>query len=219
MVSLAYLLTIVAVLVAVTRAEEVTGGKKSDDVESKWLAGLGFGLSPYSYMGWGMPLMGVGSWLSPWMSGLYGGCSAYSFLGPFYNGMLFAKAADSATSVSRRAISLDSDLLFRRANDEQVSCKSNTGETHSFSTQDCLGAARQLAEKSLSKASVGACTLTLVSPKDRVLAKDVSSAALEKAARSMLKACADSSTHDQAHPTADKEVDHKQVAMLLSRTA
>ncbi|WAR63770.1 hypothetical protein PtB15_17B371 [Puccinia triticina] len=82
-----------------------------------------------------------------------------------------------------------------------------------------LLAARQLAEKSLSKASVGACTLTLVSPKDRVLAKDVSSAALEKATRSMLKACADSSTHDQAHPTADKEVDHKQVAMLLSRTA
>ncbi|WAR60575.1 hypothetical protein PtB15_9B514 [Puccinia triticina] len=39
----------------------------------------------------------------------------------------------------------------------------------------CLAtnAARQFAEKSLSKASVGACTLTLVSPKDRVLAKDV----------------------------------------------
>ncbi|OAV85652.1 hypothetical protein PTTG_04588 [Puccinia triticina 1-1 BBBD Race 1] len=218
MVSLAYLITIVAVFVAVVRAEELTGGKKSD-VESKWLGGVGFGLSPYSYMGWGMPLMGA-SWLSPWMSGLYGGCSAYSILGPLYNGMLFAKASDSASSVSRRAISLDSDHLFRRANDEQVSCKSNTGETHSFSTQDCLGAARQLAEKSLSKASVGACTLSLVSPKDRVLAKDVSSAALEKATRSMLKACADSSSkHDQAHPAADKEVDQKEVALLLSRTA
>jgi hypothetical protein len=38
-VSLAYLITILSVLVAVSNAEEVTGGKKTDDVESKWWAG------------------------------------------------------------------------------------------------------------------------------------------------------------------------------------
>ncbi|WAR57560.1 hypothetical protein PtB15_8B612 [Puccinia triticina] len=53
-----------------------------------------------------------------------------------------------------------------------------------------------------------------------ILESSSSSAALEKATRSMLKACADSSSkHDQAHPAADKEVDQKEVALLLSRTA
>ncbi|KNZ55517.1 uncharacterized protein VP01_265g19 [Puccinia sorghi] len=165
-------------------------------------------------MGWGMG----GGWLSTWSTSLYGGCYAYSLLGGMYNGLLFAKATDAASSITRRAVSLDSDQLFRRDadNDNQVQCKNDKGETHSFSTSDCLNAARQLSEKGLSAASSGGCRLTMVSPKTRVQPKDVSMAALEKATRSMLKACGESK-NQHGHPASRKDADEKQVAMLLSK--
>ncbi|WAR54337.1 hypothetical protein PtB15_3B851 [Puccinia triticina] len=82
----------------------------------------------------------------------------------------------------------------------------------------CLSAARQLSEKSVSTASAGDCKVTLVSPQSRVQPKEVSIASLEKAARSMLKACSDSKdTHDPA--AAAKNADPQQVAMLLSKAS
>jgi len=208
MVSLAYLITLLSAFVAVSVADEVSGGKE-ESVDAKWF-GLG-GL--YAGMGWGLG----GGWLNGWASGLYGGCYAYGLMGNMYNGLLFVKATDAGTSISRRAITLDSDHLFRRAADNQhVQCKNQQGETHSFSSSECLDAARQLAEKRLSTASSGSCKLTLVSPKTRVQPKDVSPAELEKATRSMLKACA-ASKSGQGHPAASQGADEKQVAMLLSK--
>ncbi|KNZ64592.1 uncharacterized protein VP01_1011g9 [Puccinia sorghi] len=125
---------------------------------------------------------------------------------------------DAVSSISRRAVCLDSDQLFRRDadNDNPVQCKNEKGETNSFSTSDCLNAARQLSEKGLSSASSGGCRLTLVSPKTRVQPKDVSMAALEKATRTLLKACGESK-NQHGHPAASKDADEKQVAMLLSK--
>ncbi|KNZ58787.1 uncharacterized protein VP01_1862g6 [Puccinia sorghi] len=219
MVSLSYLITIVSALAAVSVAEEVTHGEQENEVDAKWFGRWGSygGFSSYSYyasMGWGMG----GGWLNNWSSSLYGGCYAYSLLGGMYNGLLFAKASDAATSISRRAISLDSEQLLSRrgADNELVQCKNEKGETHTFSTSECINAAHQLSEKQLSTASSGSCKLTIVSPKTRVQPKDVSPAALEKATRVMLKACAESkNVHD--HPAASKGADEKQVAMLLSK--
>ncbi|WAR54362.1 hypothetical protein PtB15_3B876 [Puccinia triticina] len=79
-------------------------------------------------------------------------------------------------------------------------------------------AARQLSEKGVSTASSGDCKVALVSPQSRVQPKEVSTSSLEKAARSMLKACSDSKdTHD--HPGAAKDADSQQVAMLLSKAS
>jgi len=209
MVSLAYLITLLSAFVAVSVADEVSGGKE-ESVDAKWFGRWG-GL--YSGMGWGLG----GGWLGGWGAGLYGGCYAYTLLGNMYNGLLFVKATDDGTSISRRAINLDSDHLFRRAADNQhVQCKNQQGETHSFSSSECLDAARQLAEKRVSTASSGSCKLTIVSPKTRVQPKEVSPAELEKATRSMLKACAQSQ-NGKSHPGASQDADEKQVAMLLSK--
>lgn len=202
MVSLSYLITIVSALAAVSVAEEVTHGEQENEVDAKWFGRWGSygGFSSYSYyasMGWGMG----GGWLNNWSSSLYGGCYAYSLLGGMYNGLLFAKASDAATSISRRAISLDSEQLLSRrgADNELVQCKNEKGETHTFSTSECIkfvftpasyihlsrypkahailispySAAHQLSEKQLSTASSGSCKLTIVSPKTRVQPKDV----------------------------------------------
>ena len=131
MVSLAYLITLLSAFVAVSVADEVSGGKE-ESVDAKWFGRWG-GL--YSGMGWGLG----GGWLGGWGAGLYGGCYAYTLLGGMYNGLLFAKATDAGTSISRRAITLDSDHLFRRAADNQhVQCMNQKGENHSFSTSECL---------------------------------------------------------------------------------
>jgi hypothetical protein len=83
-------------------------------------------------------------WLNSWFPSLYTGCYAYTLMGPLYNNLLFAKATDTASStssISRRAISLDSEQLFRRDAGDQVTCKSHKGETHTFSTSECIGSA------------------------------------------------------------------------------
>ena len=214
MVSLMYLITLLSAFVGVSFAEDVSAGKEHV-VDSKWLGGYGMASSYYYYasMGYGLSM----SWLNPWAN-MWGGCYAYSLLGAGFNNMLFAKATDTKASISRRAISLDAEQLFRRDGDDKVTCKSNTGDTHTFSTSECLSAARQLSEKGVSTASSGDCKVALVSPQSRVQPKEVSTSSLEKAARSMLKACSDSKdTHD--HPAAAKDADPKQVAMLLSKAS
>ncbi|KAI9616803.1 hypothetical protein KEM48_005049 [Puccinia striiformis f. sp. tritici PST-130] len=52
--------------------------------------------------------------------------------------MLFAKATDTGESISRRAIFLDSEQLFRRQTDEQVTCKGDNGNLHTFKTSECV---------------------------------------------------------------------------------
>lgn len=135
MVSLTYLITLLSAFVAISVAEEVSGGKEESGIDAKWFGRWGGYGGLYSGMGWGMG----GGWMNSWSSSLYGGCYAYSLLGGMYNGLLFAKATDAGTSISRRAITLDSDHLFPRAADnQQVQCKNEKGDTHSFSTSECL---------------------------------------------------------------------------------
>ncbi|KAI9608915.1 hypothetical protein H4Q26_005109 [Puccinia striiformis f. sp. tritici PST-130] len=143
---------------------------------------------------------------------------AYSLLGGMYNNMLFAKATDTGESISRRAIFLDSEQLFRRQTDEQVTCKGDNGNLHTFKTSECVDAARQLSEQKTSKAVSGDCSLSLISPSTRVQAKNVFTDVLVKATLGMMKACANNKQkHD--NPNIAMKVDDSQVAMLLSKAS
>ncbi|KAH9459698.1 hypothetical protein MJO28_004632 [Puccinia striiformis f. sp. tritici] len=132
--------------------------------------------------------------------------------------MLFAKATDTGESISRRAIFLDSEQLFRRQTDEQVTCKGDNGNLHTFKTSECVDAARQLSEQKTSKAVSGDCSLSLISPSTRVQAKNVFTDVLVKATLGMMKACANNKQkHD--NPNIAMKVDDSQVAMLLSKAS
>ncbi|OAV86361.1 hypothetical protein PTTG_29948, partial [Puccinia triticina 1-1 BBBD Race 1] len=161
MVFLAYLITLLSVLVAVSRAEEVSGAK-TDDVDAKWLGGFGYNSMMYSsFLSWGG--MGLGMLGYPWLSNL-----AFSMGGSCFGGALFpmnmalgmggffAKATEQdAHSVSRRAIHLDADQLFRRNSADSFACTNSKGVSEVFSKSQCLKAAQTLREKSLHSASNG----------------------------------------------------------------
>jgi hypothetical protein len=138
MVSLAYLITLLSVLVAVSRADEVTGTKGAE-VDAKWYGNY---YSSYSYsnmVSWsGSTIYSLNPWVSSWgnmYSPCYGGAAF-----PFGYGRYFAKASEAeAHSVSRRATRLDAEHLFRRESSEPdtVSCLSDKGASELFSKSEC----------------------------------------------------------------------------------
>ncbi|KAH9456133.1 hypothetical protein KEM48_003004 [Puccinia striiformis f. sp. tritici PST-130] len=184
MVSLAYLITLLSVMVAVSRAEDVAA-TKSEDVDSKWLGGFG-GYRNYGIMNsfGGLNLINnMGLWGSPWINSWansLGGCYGAAIFQPSFglNSMYFAKATDEAQSVSRRAIHLDAEQLFRRS-DDSVTCLSEKGVPEIFSAADCAKAAQTLHEKNVSTAQSGNCKLSLVSSKEKVVAKQIGTNAPE----------------------------------------
>jgi hypothetical protein len=134
-----YLITLLSVLVAVSRAEDVTT-VKNENVDAKWLSGY-FGFNNmnnwYGCSGLSMQLMG-GSWLNNW-AGMLTGCSG-GLLFPSTWGMngFFAKAAEEAHSVSRRAINLDAEQLFRRDQvADSATCLNSKGVHEVYSKSDC----------------------------------------------------------------------------------
>ncbi|KAH9447836.1 hypothetical protein MJO28_011362 [Puccinia striiformis f. sp. tritici] len=158
---------------------------------------------------WGSP------WINNWANSL-GGCYGAAIFQPSFglNSMYFAKATDEAQSVSRRAIHLNAEQLFRRA-DDSVTCLSEKGIPEVFSAADCAKAAKTLHEKNVSTAQSGTCKLSLVSSKEKVVAKQVSGQTLQKAASSILSTCGTKASQSQSNKPA--QVNGKQVAMLLSK--
>jgi hypothetical protein len=142
MVSLAYLITLVVVLVAVSRADEVANGK-TEQVDEKWIYPSGyyrrgwFGANGLSLYGWnpylytrystvlGQPCYGASIWPINWGIGT----------------RYFVKANDgeSAHSVTRRAIDLDdADQLVRRDAGELVTCAAHGAAPQTFSLKECI---------------------------------------------------------------------------------
>ena len=219
MVSLAYLITLLSVLVAASRAEEVSGAK-SEDVDAKWLGGFGGMYSSFYSLGG----MGLGMFGSPWINSLAWSMGGACFGGAVFPmnmalgmGGFFAKASEqeAAHSVSRRAIHLDADRLLRRASADSVTCTSSKGVSEIFSKSQCLKAAQTLREKSLHSASIGSCQLSLHNSKDKVVAKEIPDHILQKAVNSILSTCNEKNTHPKDAKT--HHIDDTQVVMLLSR--
>ncbi|KAA1126635.1 hypothetical protein PGTUg99_031505 [Puccinia graminis f. sp. tritici] len=220
MTSLTYLITLLSVLVAVSRAEDVTT-VKNENVDAKWRGGY-FGFNSmynmnswYAYSGLSMQLVG-GSWLNNW-AGMLTGCSGGLFF-PSAWGMngFFAKAAEEAHSVSRRAITLDAEQFFRRDQvADSATCLNNKGVHEVYSKTDCKNAAKILHEKNVHTASSGNCQLSLYTAKEKVFAKQLPDQMLMKAADRILSTCGEKATHPKdSNPLHIKD---DQVAMLLSR--
>ncbi|KAH9451306.1 hypothetical protein MJO29_009085 [Puccinia striiformis f. sp. tritici] len=225
MVSFAYLVTLLSVLVALSRAEEASSAKP-EEVEDKFFFGNRFSnFNNFNYFN----SFNTGNYLysnyfnfyrtwSNTYNNIYGfGCFPQNSLSLRY----FAKANEGAQSVSRRAISLDADQLVRRADTESVTCIAAKGVSHEFSVKDCVAASRQLAEKKTSSATVGQCTLSLVNDKEKIAAASVSAHTLEKTARQVLKSCTNSVSEKEANSN-DKQtlkIDTNQVVMLVSKAA
>ena len=172
MVSFAHLITLLSVLVAISRADEIKAGPKSEEVDEKFFwGGGGFGFNNR----WGM---GSGYYLYNTLPGFYsrytnflgGPCYGYSVFPnrlALYNGF-FAKATDGAQSVSRRAISLDAEQLFRRDAGHSVTCSTHGEAPKTFFVEHCLNAAHQLADNKVSTASHGTCKLALANSNEKV---------------------------------------------------
>ncbi|OAV96163.1 hypothetical protein PTTG_12768 [Puccinia triticina 1-1 BBBD Race 1] len=218
MVSLAHLITLLSVLVAASRAEEVSGAK-NEDVDAKWLGGFGGMYNSFYSLGG----MGLGMFGSPWINSLAWSMGGACFGGAFFPmnmalgmGGFFAKASEQEAthSVSRRAIHLDADHLLRRTSADSVTCTSSKGVSEVFSKSQCLKAAQTLREKSLHSASNGSCQLSLHNSKDKVVAKAIPDHILQKAVNSILSTCNEKSTPKD---TKTHHIDDKQVLMILSR--
>jgi hypothetical protein len=126
MVSLAYLITTLFILVAVSRGKDVTSAK--GDINAKWFYMGVSAFVPFTTWNW--------SWYTVWPFGFnsfFGGT-----LFPSTFSMFFAKAVDEAHSVSRRTISLDDhEPLFRRDLPQTVTCYDEKGSPQQFYTADC----------------------------------------------------------------------------------
>lgn len=222
MISLAYIFSILLAVVAVSQADEKSNAQDSKVPSKRWIGGGG-GYSSFSssfsssmfysgsYLGMNPWIMSSSLWSSSYASNIYG----YSIMPGAFSPLLFAKDSDKH-SVSRRAISLDADLLYRRGSDDSVSCVNDKGVTQEFSKSDCIKAANELAAKQVSSASHGLCTLTLMTPHGRVSPKSIPASAFESTANGILKAC--SKRRNSARATESGDKDHKDdVAMVLSK--
>jgi len=216
MVCLAHLITLLSVLVAVSRAEEVATNK-AGEVDAKWFGygGLYGGYGAWNVWGGArLGYLGV-PWINNW-AGYLGGCYGGAFFpGSYYR--YFAKAIDAQShSVSRRATRLDAEHLFRRDEADKVSCLNEKGATDVFSRSECAKAAATLREKNVHSASSGSCKLSLVGANDKMVAKNLPEQTLQKAVHDILNTCGQANEQAKGSEPA-AHVDDKQVAMLLSK--
>ncbi|KAI9600995.1 hypothetical protein H4Q26_000789 [Puccinia striiformis f. sp. tritici PST-130] len=205
MVSFAHLLTLLSVLVSVALAEEAAA-PKAEGVDEKFFCGGGYNRFLY---GNSRITCGVGYTIPvayPWIN-TYGPCSAYALF-PGTTRLWFKEAGETA-STARRSLAMKADQVFRR-DTSTVSCKANNGQTDTFVVSDCLKAVDALVSK---KAK-------LVSPQGAVVpAAGVPADALQKAAKSMLKACggqASTPTRRSPDETAHASDDH-QAALIFQK--
>ncbi|POV94412.1 hypothetical protein PSHT_16233 [Puccinia striiformis] len=185
MVSFAHLFTLLSVLVSVALAEDAAA-PKAEGVDEKFFYGGGYNRFLY---GNNRITCGVGYTIPvayPWIN-TYGPCSAYALF-PGTTRLWFKEAGETA-STARRSLAMKADQVFRR-DTSTVSCKANNGQTDTFVVSDCLKAVDALVSKKVSSFSCNSCSAKLVSPQGAVVpAAGVPADALQKAAKSMLKAC------------------------------
>ncbi|KAH9466957.1 hypothetical protein Pst134EB_001997 [Puccinia striiformis f. sp. tritici] len=215
MVSFAHLLTLLSVLVSVALAEEAAA-PKAEGVDEKFFCGGGYNRFLY---GNSRITCGVGYTIPvayPWIN-TYGPCSAYALF-PGTTRLWFKEAGETA-STARRSLAMKADQVFRR-DTSTVSCKANNGQTDTFVVSDCLKAVDALVSKKVSSFSCNSCSAKLVSPQGAVVpAAGVPADALQKAAKSMLKACggqASTPTRRSPDETAHASDDH-QAALIFQK--
>ena len=221
MVSFAHLITLLFVLVAISRADEIKAGPKSEEVDEKFFwGGGGFGFNNRWGMGSGYYLYNAfPRFYNRYINFLGGPCYGYSL---FPNRLalssgFFAKATDATQSVSRRAINLDAEQLFRRDAGQSVTCSTHGEAAKTFLVKDCLDAVRQLSEKKVSTASHGTCKLALATVNEKVAPGLIPLKDLEKGVHGIMEACANPQK-ETAEATHAGKVDEKQVAMLITHT-
>ncbi|POW14737.1 hypothetical protein PSTT_02742 [Puccinia striiformis] len=218
MVSFAYLVTLLSVLVALSRAEEASSAKP-EEVEDKFFFGNRFSnfnnFNYFNSFNTGNISTQHFNFYRTWSNtynNIYGfGCFPQNSLSLRY----FVKANEGAQSVSRRAISLDADQLVV----VPIPSRSLALPPRAFPMNS--PASHQLAEKKTSSATVGQCTLSLVNDKEKIAAASVSAHTLEKTARQVLKSCTNSVSEKEANSN-DKQnlkIDNNQVVMLVSKAA
>ncbi|PLW54588.1 hypothetical protein PCANC_04236 [Puccinia coronata f. sp. avenae] len=202
MVSLAYLITTLFILVAVSRGKDVTSAK--GDINAKWFYMGVSAFVPFTTWNW--------SWYTVWPFGFnsfFGGT-----LFPSTFSMFFAKAVDEAHSVSRRTISLDDhEPLFRRDLPQTVTCYDEKGSPQQFYTADCAAAAQILHSQNFHTAHSGSCQLSLVTTQNKVYAKDLPEQTINNALESILKNCAQGQKTSSSQP----QPVENQVMMVLSK--
>ncbi|KAA1064162.1 hypothetical protein PGT21_013597 [Puccinia graminis f. sp. tritici] len=220
MVSLAYLITLVAVLVAVSRADEVANAK-TEQVDEKWIYP-----SYYRRGWWGGNGLSLYAW-NPYLYSRYSTVLGQSCFGAtFYpvnwglGTRYFVKANDGegAHSVTRRAIDLDdAEQLVRRDAGETVTCSAHGAAPQTFSLKECVEAVNQMSEKKLSTASHGGCKVALVSGNEKVAPGLISAKDLQAGVHNILNACANPDTKEAGTSKSGTKIDEKQVAMILTK--
>ncbi|KAI7959204.1 hypothetical protein MJO28_002995 [Puccinia striiformis f. sp. tritici] len=231
MLALAHLVTLLSMLVAVSRATDVAAGKP-EDVDPKFYR-YGYGgfsgawaasrfnsvYNPWGF-GWGSGLASVSLGL-PWLNTyIYNnGCYGVGFLRR-YGSLYFVKATEEEHNVARRAIPVGAEQLVRRETGG-VTCISDKGVSDVFSPKECIKAAHQLAAKKTNTATEGTCTLHIVTANEKVAPSQASGEVLEKAVESILAACgkaADTQSKNarRAAVAAGQEDDNR-VALLISK--
>ncbi|KAA1097976.1 hypothetical protein PGT21_025918 [Puccinia graminis f. sp. tritici] len=217
MVAFAHLITLLSVLVAMSRADEVAQAKP-EQVDDKWYYGR-FRSAGY----WGLSGMSLYSTYPSLYTNYYSLLNSYCYgLGTFpysYNLIngYFAKATDAEKSVSRRAISLDAEQLVRRDTADSFTCTTHGAAPQTFSAKECVAAAQQLSEKKVSTASHGGCKVALANAKEKFAPGHISSKDLETAVRSILSGCSNAENKEVSNNKPEKNIDEKQVVMLITK--
>ncbi|PLW44426.1 hypothetical protein PCASD_04504 [Puccinia coronata f. sp. avenae] len=208
MVSLAQLVTLLAVIMSATLADDV-GTSKSNSVEEKWL-GWGFGSSSFFGMGY---YRGFPSWC-----GTYSGYPISAIgLWNRYPRAWFKGAGDS---VARRSISLNPAHLYPRS-EEPVSCKAQGGQVEKISPTDCKSAVDHLISQKGYTADCESCRVTLATPTGHLLATDALPEALHLAASQVLKSCNDQAPdahqNTRRSPADTQKSSQSQFAMIIGK--
>ncbi|PLW54966.1 hypothetical protein PCANC_02735 [Puccinia coronata f. sp. avenae] len=225
MVSFAYLLTLLSVLVSLTVAEEA-GAAKSNSVDEKWL-GLGVGLGVNIGFGPGTYISGhsynrYANWLGGYPS--FAACGLWSY-NPRYSRSWFKEAGNS---VARRSESppINSDHLYPRG-EGAVSCNGKDGVVQEITPSHCQKAIDNLISQKSSSASFGSCSITMATPSGKLAVTGAPAEALHNAASEILKACSANGTGETSSPAPQKvtrrspaeavQKSNKQFAMIISK--
>ncbi|PLW50701.1 hypothetical protein PCASD_00730 [Puccinia coronata f. sp. avenae] len=185
MVSFAYLLALLSVLVSLAVAEEA-GAAKTGTVEEKWIGGYrsggGFGTGIYSS---GFAYRNYFPWVGGY-AGNFAACGAWPYYGRYR--YWFKGAGDS---VARRSESLpfNSDHLYPRGQQETVNCKGKDGTVQEINASHCQKAVDSLISQKSSSASSGTCTVSMATPNGKLEVTGAPAEALHTAASEILKAC------------------------------
>ncbi|PLW56369.1 hypothetical protein PCANC_03404 [Puccinia coronata f. sp. avenae] len=220
MVSFAHLLTLLSVLVSLAVAEEA-GAAKSGAVDEKWIGvGVGVGVSGGIFTsGYNYPR--YANWLGSW--GPFAACGVWPYY-PRYR-YWFKEAGNS---VARRSDSLpfNSNHLYPRGQQDNVSCKAKDGTVQEITASHCQKAIDSLISQKSSSASFGTCSVSMANPNGKLEVNGAPAEALHTAASEILKACSSGSGEASSaapqkvtrrSPAEEAQKSNQQFAMIISK--